>query len=254
MATKFVDCSAPVGFMTPGWMGTGPREDRVMERVAQHGNAFAPGMSRRVSVYHGGWHVGTHVDGQTHHVEGGLTCDKMPLDLFYGTGVILDFRYMKKWQVVMPEDLEKAKPKIQPGDIVLMNTGWQHYWRKNDYIYYSHYPGLYKEAGEWLLAHKVKAIGGTWGATDHPCAHTPLAKYYKWIYDEYVQETGRDPDKDFPIYEPVHQICCTNKIPHLENVGGDIDEVTGKRCTIAFFPFKMADAGHMVRVVAIVDD
>ena len=40
----------------------------------------------------------------------------------------------------------------------------------------------------------------------------------------------------------------------IENAGGDIDEVTGKRCTIAAFPFRceIADGG-MVRLVAIVE-
>ena len=254
MATKLYDLSAPVGFMTPGWMGTGPRPDRVLERVLRHENAIGPGLSRQISSYSGHWHFGTHCDSPTHNVEGGVTCDKVPLDRFYGTGVILDFRYMKKWDKVMPADLEKAKPKIQPGDIVLMNTGWHHYWRVNDYVYYSHYPGMYIEAGEWLLAHKVKAVGGTWGATDHPLAHYPLRRYYPWIYEEYLQETGKDADKEFPSYEPCHEMFCINMVPHIENVGGDIDEVTGKRCTIAAFPFKLADAGHMVRVVAIVEE
>jgi kynurenine formamidase len=40
--------------------------------------------------------------------------------------------------------------------------------------------------------------------------------------------------------------CCT-----VENAGGDIDEVVGKRMTIAAFPFRcvMADGGF-VRLVA----
>ena len=254
MAKKLYDLSVPVGFITPGWCGTGPRPDRVIERALRHENAVAPGVSRQVSQYWGQWHTGTHVDGPTHHVHGGTTCDKVPLDSFYGTGVIVDFRYMKKWDVVTAKDLENAHPKIEEGDVVLMNTGWHHYWRVDDYVYYSHYPGMYTEAGEWLMNKKVKMVGGTWGATDHILAHYPLRRYYPWIYEEYLQETGKDADKEFPIYEPVHQICCTNGIPHIENVGGDIDLVTGKRCTIAAFPFKFADAGHMVRVVAIVDE
>jgi len=211
-------------------------------------------MSRRVSIYNGGWHVGTHIDGPTHHVHGGTDFDEVPLDSFFGTGVVVDFRYMKKWDVVTAKDLENAKPKIEPGDIVLMNTGWQRYWRVNDYIYYNHYPGMYTEAGEWLADHKAKMVGGTWGATDHCLAHYPLKRYYAGLYEEYVDETGNDPDKEFPDYEPCHQIFCTHGIPHIENVGGDIDAVTGKRCTIAAFPFKMHGPGHMVRVVAIVDE
>jgi len=253
MAKKFYDLSVPVGFMTPGWCGTGPRPDTYLERYLRHENAIAPYTSRQVSGFHGHWHTGTHFDGETHHVEGGVQGGDMPLEKFYGTGVIVDFRYMKKWDLVTAKDLEKANPKIEPGDIVLMNTGWHHYWRVNDYIYYSHYPGMYTEAGEWLLNKKVKAVGGTWGATDHILAHYPLRRYYPWIYEEYLKETGKDADKEFPSYEPCHQMFCTNGVPHIENVGGDIDEVTGKRCTICFFPFKGDGPGVMVRVVAIVD-
>ncbi|MFH1651982.1 MAG: cyclase family protein [Chloroflexota bacterium] len=252
MTEKLYDLTAPVGFMTPGWM-SGPRPEHHLQRVLRHEWLLAPRMSRRVSIYNGGWHVGTHIDGPTHHVHGGTDFDEVPLDSFYGTGVVVDFRYMKKWDVVTAKDLENAKPKIEPGDIVLMNTGWHHYWRVNDYVYYNHYPGLYTEAGEWLADHKAKMVGGTWGATDHCLAHYPLKRYYAGLYEEYVDETGKDPDQEFPDYEPCHQIFCTNAIPHIENVGGDIDAVTGKRCTIAAFPFKMHGPGHMVRVVAIVD-
>ena len=254
MAEKLYDLSTPVGFMTPDWMGHPAWGDKYLERVHRHEVPIGVKMSRRISVMIGLWHKGTHFDSGTHHVQGGVGGGQMSLDSFFGTAVIVDFRYMKKWDVVTAKDLENAKPKIEEGDIVIMNTGWQKYWRVNDYIYYNYYPGMYTEAAEWLLDKKVKMVGGTWGATDHILAHYPLRRYYPWIYEEYLKETGKDADKEFPIYEPCHQICCTNGIPHIENVGGDIDEVTGKRCTIAFFPFKYADNGHMVRVVAIVDE
>ncbi len=255
MAKKLYDLSVPVGYMTPDWMGHPPPTDRFLERVQRHDVPIAPGISRRVStLISSTWHKGTHCDSQAHHVEGGVTTDRMPLESFYGTAVIVDFRYMKKWDVVTPKDLENANPKIMPGDIVLMNTGWHHYWRVNDYVYYNHYPGMYAPAGEWLLAKKVKMVGGTWGATDHPLAHHPIKSVYPVVYEEYTRETGKDPAKEFPDYEPCHQIFASNMIPAIENVGGDIDKVTGKRCTIAAFPFKLADVGHMLRVVAIVDE
>lgn len=255
MATNLYDLSQPVGFMTPDWMGHPPPHDRWLERAQRHEVPIAPGISRRVSVLVAPtWHKGTHCDVQAHHVEGGVSTDKMPLESFYGTAVIVDFRYMKKWDVVTAKDLENATPRIEEGDIVIMNTGWHKYWRVNDYIYYNHYPGMYQEAGEWLLEKKVKMVGGTWGATDHPLAHHPIKENYPVLYEEYVQETGRDPAEDFPDYEPCHQIFSTNMIPAIENVGGDIDEVTGMRCTVAAFPFKLEDVGHMLRVVAIVNE
>ena len=107
---------------------------------------------------------------------------------------------------------------------------------------------------EWYFTGRIiSSTGGTWGATDHPLAHYPLRLMYHGLWDEYKQETGKDADKEFPVYEPSHQIMASNGIPAIENVGGDIDEVTGMRCTIAAFPYRFADPGHMVRVVAIVD-
>lgn len=252
---KYYDLSVPVGDWTPDWMGHHFAQDTCLQRVHRHEIPIEPGLSRQVSEYIGIWHKGTHLDGPTHHEEGATTCDKIPLDRFYGTGVIVDFRYMNKWQIVTAKDLEDAKPKIEEGDIVLMNTGWHHYWRVNDYVYYNHYPGMYKEAGEWLLAKKVRMVGGTWGATDGPLCHYPLRRdnLYHGLWDEYMQETGKDADNEFPDYEPCHQIFSSNMIPAIENLGGEIDEVTGMRCTIAAFPYRFADPGHMVRVVAIVD-
>jgi kynurenine formamidase len=51
---------------------------------------------------------------------------------------------------------------------------------------------------------------------------------------------------------PLHRICLIeNEIPLIENLGGDIDQVSGKRCFIMAFPVKlMADAG-IARVVAL---
>ena len=36
-----------------------------------------------------------------------------------------------KWGVITPEDLEKARPKIEPNDIVIVNTGWHHHFGDN---------------------------------------------------------------------------------------------------------------------------
>ena len=40
----------------------------------------------------------------------------------------------------------------------------------------------------------------------------------------------------------------------IENVGGDLDAVTGKRCTFAFFPWNWDRGdGCIIRLVAIID-
>ena len=74
------------------------------------------------------------------------------------------------------------------------------------------------------------------------------------VCEEYKKETGRDVIKDFPEWEPCHRLLLGNGIMGWENVGGDIDMVTGKRVTIAGFPIRWVKGdGSIVRLVAIVE-
>ena len=181
----------------------------------------------------------------------------IPLENYYGTGVVVSIP-KKKWGVITPEDLENARPKIEKDDIVIVNTGWHHYFGDStEYFCYS--PGLYKEAGDWFVEKGVKAVGVDQQALDHPLAtaigpHGP-GPLRTDVCEEYKQETGREVIEDFPLWEPCHKILLGNGIMGWENVGGDLDEVTGKRVTISGFPIKWTGGdGSMVRLVAIVDD
>ena len=59
---------------------------------------------------------------------------------------------------------------------------------------------------------------------------------------------------DFPHWESAHKIMMTNGIPGIENIGGDIDKITGKRCTFFAFPWRWPDGeGCALRVVAVLD-
>ena len=162
---------------------------------------------------------------------------------------------MKKWDRITDEVFAKANPKIEEGDFVVINTGWHHWWWKKAYVYHNHYPGLVPSGAEWLVKKKVKAVAGTWATSDHCCAYAPLQKNLPSVYVEYKKETGKDPDKEFPDYEPCLTMLLKSGISCIQNAGGEIDQVTGKRCTFAAFPFRLeqADAG-MVRLVAIVEE
>jgi kynurenine formamidase len=199
------------------------------------------------------FHGATHFDSPAHENPKGPYGADIPLDKCYGPGVVVDFRYMKKWSKITAEDFENAKPKIQEGDLVVVNTGWHHYWRVKEYVYHNHYPGLMPSGANWLVEHKIKAIAGPWGSLDHPLSY--LNDDYFWRFDEYKKETGRDAAEDFPFYEPCHNILCTHDILAIENAGGDMDLVTGKRCTIAAFPIRLTGTdGHPIRVVAIIEE
>ncbi|MDW8360737.1 MAG: cyclase family protein, partial [Candidatus Caldarchaeum sp.] len=122
-------------------------------------------------------------------------------------------------------DLERVDPPIEKGDIVIINTGWHHYYG-DSVAYFCYAPGLYKEAGEWFVRKQVKAVGVDLPAMDHPlgtrlaqgAGHPPLMP---WLLEEYKKEKGRDVYQDFPYWEPCHRILYTHGIMGFENIGGE---------------------------------
>jgi kynurenine formamidase len=101
----------------------------------------------------------------------------------------------------------------------------------------------------------VKLVGIDVQALDHPLGtylgpHGP-GPIQPHLNDEYRAETGRDIIEDFPHWEPAHKILLSNGIPGIENIGGDLDAVSGRRLTFAAFPWRWAGGdGSFVRVVA----
>lgn len=245
---RLVDLSQPFGAKTPLWPWP-TMQDVIIQRVAFHERD-----QKQTTLITTKMHAATHVDAPIHVLPDGPSIDNMPLTSFYGTGVVVSIP-TEKWEVITPKHLEAARPKIEAGDIVIINTGWHKKFGAANYEYFNHFGGLYKEAGEWLVEKQVKAVGVDQGAIDHPLAHIPLGTYAPWLDAEYRRETGRNPDDDFPLYEPCHKILYGNGIPGYENLGGDIDQVTGMRVTIAAFPIRYVDGdGSLVRAVAIVED
>ena len=99
-------------------------------------------------------------------------------------------------------------------------------------------------AGEWFVEKKVKVVGHDTQANDHPLAtaigpqrNGPLHPHLAEEYKEW--SGGRDWKDDFPEWEPVHRILFTNGILGIENVGGDIDKVTGKRVHLRLLPVEL---------------
>ncbi|MFC2045067.1 cyclase family protein [Chloroflexota bacterium] len=207
-----------------------------------------------------GWighlHAGTHVDAPLYCLPDGISADKIPMENLCGTGVVLDFRGKKKWDTITAADLEKATPRIEEGDFVVINTGWQTWLSPGRaYEYYNYYPGLVPDAAEWLVKKRVKAIAGTWPVCDHSLSFAPLERWMPWLYQDYKRETGKEPGKEFGSFEACLIMLLKAGISCIQNAGGDIDQVTGKRCTLYAWPFRMEDTdGAMVRLVAIIEE
>jgi len=246
---KLVDLSQPFGDKVPLWPYFA---DVKIERMHYHAKSGV--LSQVITTT---MHCTTHADSPAHVFAGGPYTDEIPLSSYYGTGVVVDIP-KEKWGVITPDDLEKARPKIEKGDIVIVHTGWHSkYADSTEYFCYS--PGLYKEAAEWFVDKGIKAVGVDQQALDHPLGtaigpHGP-GPLRPDVCEEYKKETGRDVLEDFPEWEPCHNIIMRNGIMGWENVGGDIDEVLGKRVTIVGFPIRWVKGdGSIVRLVAIVDE
>ena len=245
---EFYDLSHPWGHGVPNWPYF---QDVQTERIHYHAKSGV--LTQRITTV---MHSTTHMDAPAHVIEGEKFIDELPLETFFGTGVAVSIP-KGKWEVITPEDLERARPEIRPGDIVIINTGWHHKYGDN-LEYFGYAPGLYQEAGIWLRKKGVKMVGCDLQATDHPMAtaigpqrNGPLLPH---LLEEYKAETGREAAEDFPEWEPCHRELLRAGIPGIENVGGELDKVTGKRCTFAAFPWKWTKGdGCIVRLVAILD-
>ncbi len=245
-----VDLSHPFGQGNPLWPSGG---DFHIDRIN-----YMPMHHRLLQTFNNfHMHNSTHADSPSHVIEGGAYTHELPLENYYGDAVVVSIP-KGKWELITPEELENAKPEIKEGDIVIINTGTNKHWGETD-AYFMYSPGLSIAAAEWLVKKKVKALGIDCQALDHPCYtymidHGP-GPFVPRLVEEYTQKFGHPPIEDFPEWEPVHTILLENNVMGFENVGGDIDKVTGKRCTISAFPLRWWKGdGSIVRMVAFIDE
>jgi kynurenine formamidase len=193
-------------------------------------------------------HSGTHLDAPYHYHptmdkgKGALTIDEIPLDWCFNDGVVLDFRHKKDGERITVEDLGKALAridyKIKPLDIVLIQTGADEFWGKEEYLVKG--AGMDRESTLHLLEKGVKVVGIDAWSWDRPLPF--LAKEF--------QETG-DPKVIWEAHFAGIEIgyCHMEKMANLSTIGRP------HGFTVCCFPIKIkgASAGW-TRPVAILDE
>jgi kynurenine formamidase len=103
-------------------------------------------------------HTGTHCDAPFHFFDDGTTIDEIPLELYVGPAAILDLREKQPGSTVQRADIERFADRIEPGDIVLLNTGGGHR-RANSKEFLTEYVYLDGEAAQLLVDLRVKGVG-----------------------------------------------------------------------------------------------
>ena len=201
--------------------------------------------------------VGTQFDGFAHQtIENGLyNCFKLD-DIATRTGftklgvenvgslmtrgVLIDVAGLKGVDIlpdtyeITPQDLQQALQRqnvsVQPGDAVIIHTGWGRLWAKENARFMKSCPGIGVAAAEWLVKQDPMLVGS----------------------DNFPVEVSPNPDP--LISAPVHQIMLVvNGIHLLENL--KLDELAAKRIyQFAFVmqPLKLKGAtGSTVAPMAI---
>jgi kynurenine formamidase len=193
-------------------------------------------------------HSGTHLDAPYHYhptMDKGkeaLTIDEIPLDWCFNDGVVLDFRQKNDGERITVEDLEgelaRIAYKIKPLDIVLIQTGADEFWGKQEYLVKG--AGMDRESTLYLLEKGVKVVGIDAWSWDRPLPF--LAKEF--------QETG-DPKVIWEAHFAGIEIgyCHMEKMANLSAIGRNHGFI------VCCFPIKIkgASAGW-TRPVAIVDE
>ena len=220
-----------------------------------------PGVNRRGSneeiVFSEIGQVGTQFDGFPHqsHEDSHYNCFKTgaiatrtgftklgieKVGMLMTRGVLIDVAALKGVEMLpdtyeitvadLQQALQRQKMTLQPGDAVLINTGWGKLWGKANDRFMNTNPGLGVASGEWLARQDPMLVGSDVG----PINVTP------------------NPDPQ--VSNPVHQIMLViNGIHLLENL--KLDELAAKRVyEFAFIvqPLKLQGAtGSTVAPMAV---
>jgi kynurenine formamidase len=155
-------------------------------------------------------------------------------------GVLIDVAALKGVQSlpdtyeITAQDLQQAlarqKMRLEPGDAVMIHTGYGRYWERDNARYLKSRPGIGVGAAQWLIAQNPMIVGADNSGVEI------------------------DPNPDPKLNGPVHQIfLVVNGVHLLENV--KLAELADKRIyEFAFFmqPLKIKGAtGSPVVPIAI---
>ena len=190
-------------------------------------------------------HSGTHVDAPWHcfptaQGKRARTIDEMPLDWFYGDGVVLDMRHKPNGSAIVVADLEQALTrigyKIKPQDIVLIQTGADRYWGTPEY--FENGCGMTRASTLWLIEQGVRVMGiDAWG-WDRPF----------WAIKEEFQRSG-----DKSILWEGHRAGMEKEYCHIEKLA-NLDKLPRPfGFEVACFPVKLTGgSAGWCRAVAII--
>jgi len=181
-------------------------------------------------------HIATHVDAPIHAVAGAPMLEDVDISRLIGDAVVLDLDRGGAEYGYTADDLEAADPGVEPGDIVLIYSGYV----DADLTQRMRQTYLTAGAAEWLVERGAHAVG------IEPCSPDPL---YAGLY-----ELGwLEKDTPNPPAWPAHRTLLENDVYIIEGLT-NLDRIRGRRVRFAALPALVPGlSGFPVRAVAWLD-
>jgi kynurenine formamidase len=196
--------------MNPGTNRRGSNEEIVLSEIGQVGTQF-DGFSHQTignSLYN--CYKGDDIATRTGFTKLGIE----QVGALMTRGVLIDVAALKQVEMLpdtyeitvqdLQQSLKRQNLTLQPGDAVIIHTGYGRLWGKENGRYSKNCPGLGVAAAEWLARQDPMLVGA----------------------DNFG--VGVSPDRDPQVSNPVHQIMLViNGIHLLENM--KLDDLAAKR-------------------------
>lgn len=168
-------------------------------------------------------HYGTHLDAPNHLIDGAPGIDEIPLSRLWGQAVVWQI-HVEDDGLIEPEAFEAGRPVLNPGDMLVLHTGWAELIGSPRYL---HHPALSVEAAQWLVDHGVNLV-----AFDFVTPDTPVDR--------------RPPGFDFPV----HRALLGAGVLIVENARTP-ESLIGRRVELLALPLPLVGAdGSPIRLLA----
>ncbi len=194
-----------------------------------------------------GVHSVTHIDAPWHYAPETLSGEKcksieaLPLEWFYGDGIVIDMSHKKDMEPITKSNLETYvedhQLQIKEGTIVLIRTG------RDKYIGTREYPqmgtGVSAEATRWLVDQGVHVTG-----------------IDQWGWDRPLFKSGRlsRKTKNPDLFWEGHRVGIETPYCHIEQIVG-LDQLPKDGFKVMAMPLPLKGcSASPIRLIAMVED
>lgn len=226
--TRVVDMTYAINDHSPAWPGDEHPFVATTNATPEKEGYF----TRKFTMLE---HYETHMDAPAHFPPGKETLDQIPVQRFFGPGIVIDIRDKANkdvdYQLTVADvqAWEARHGRIPAGAIVMLRTGWGSRWpdekryRNMDAKNVMHFPGYSLAAAKLLISRRVSGL----------CIDTLSIDY--------------GPSANFEV----HRTTLPAGLFHVENIA-NLDKLPATGAFIVAAPAKLeGGSGGPVRVFAI---